>query len=212
MAAKPHRDFGVVVHCPPTTPYGSHGEASSMAQAEGSGRRIFLRAVCCILIAGIAAVIITGVVVLGVEIPDEAPKYSVAVTAVAGLDPARELTARSRPTLSPVLNVTVRIDNTRNAFQEACISDLGKEAAEVSYGDAFLGRGTVPQFCARRRRGGERVARAWGEDVVVPWFLRDELAAELAVGEATVDVQLMPSGINCRAKIGKGLSRCGVPE
>ncbi|CAL5031106.1 unnamed protein product [Urochloa decumbens] len=208
MAA--HGDFDhVVAHCPPTAAYdGSHGEASSTAKPEGSRRRISDRAFWSIAAALMVAIIVTGVT-LAVEIPDEFPKHSVAVTAVAGLDPARDLTARSRPMLSPVLNVTVHLDNTRNAFHEACITDQEKAAAEVSYGDAFLARGTVQQFCARRRRQGEGVVRAWGQDVVVPWFLRDELAAELAVGEATVVVQLMPWGTVCRAKIGGGLSRCG---
>jgi hypothetical protein len=44
---------------------------------------------------------------------------------------------------------------------------------------------------------------------VVPWFLWDELTAELAVGEATVDVQLMSRlGIKCKAEIGGSLSPC----
>jgi hypothetical protein len=42
----------------------------------------------------------------------------------------------------------------------------------------------VPAFCARRRREAEgAVARAWGQELVVPWFLRDELAGGLAADQ-----------------------------
>jgi hypothetical protein len=108
------------------------------------------------------------------------PKYSVAVAAVAGVDPVRDLSERGRPALSPVLNVTFHIDNTRSLEDRDCVRDLS--SATVTYGDAFLGKGTVPPFCARPREVAEGVARAWGEDVVVPWFLRDQLAGELAGG------------------------------
>jgi hypothetical protein len=40
------------------------------------------------------------------------PRYSVAV---AGLDPGRDLSARGRPTVSPVFNVTAHADNTGSA-------------------------------------------------------------------------------------------------
>ncbi|KAL6652417.1 hypothetical protein ACP70R_011342 [Stipagrostis hirtigluma subsp. patula] len=150
------------------------------------------------------------------------PTYSVAVAAVAGLDPARDLSpAGGRPTLSPVFNVTVHIYNVRNSQESACLPSLS--TAVVSYGDAFLGRGTVPAFCAGKRKEDERVARAWGEGVVVPRFLRDQLAGELAVGEAAVDVQVrMPSDcvsalcsddmLVCRAKIGGGLAPCELRD
>ncbi|KAG2568749.1 hypothetical protein PVAP13_7NG347200 [Panicum virgatum] len=210
MVAKPHGDdCVVVVGCPPTTAYGgSHGREASTAQEEGSscGRRTVLAWI-------FAAVAITAFVLLAVflsrKFPDGQPRYSVAVAAVAGLDPARDLSARGRLTISPVFNVTVHVDNTRSAVNEACVEELA--TAVVSYGDAFLGRGTVPAFCAPRRRRAEAVARAWGQEVAVPWFLRDELAAGLAAGEATVDVKLaVPWVIVCKAKVGGGLSRCGV--
>ncbi|CAL5068811.1 unnamed protein product [Urochloa decumbens] len=186
------------------------------AQAQGScDRRQALIAALWIFAAAVA---IAAWVVLGIfmsnKFPAEAPKYSVAVAAVAGLDPALDLSARGRPMLSPVFNVTVHIDNTRNAFHRTCVPDL--LAAEVSYGDAFLGRGTLPKICAGTRRQAEGVVRAWGQDLVVPWFLRDQLAGELAAGEAEVDVHLMrphrSSLLVCKAKIGGGLSRCREPE
>ncbi|KAL6651022.1 hypothetical protein ACP70R_009947 [Stipagrostis hirtigluma subsp. patula] len=169
-----------------------------------------------------AAVAVFGIVLLVVflvrRFPHEGPVYSVSVTAVAGLDPAREVASASgRPALSPVLNLTVHINNARDAFGSACVPSLSTAAAV--YGDAFLGRGSVPAFCAHPRRESEAVARVWGQDLVVPGFLRDQLAGELAVGEAAVDVKVtMPTDhemnmygdkmLVCKVKIGGGLSPC----
>ncbi|KAK3142113.1 hypothetical protein QOZ80_4BG0342390 [Eleusine coracana subsp. coracana] len=149
------------------------------------------RGVYCVLFV-IAAVII-GFICLGVYVdhlfPTKDPVYSVAVASVSGLDPARDLSsAGDRPTLSPVLNLTVHVNNVHNSAVKACVPILS--TAKVSYGDAFLAKGSVPEFCAGTRRESELVARVWGQDVVVPRFLRDQLAAKLAVGDAVVDVQV----------------------
>ncbi|KAL6613925.1 hypothetical protein ACP70R_036195 [Stipagrostis hirtigluma subsp. patula] len=143
---------------------------------------------CCYLICA-AIVLIPAIVCLSVFVfASKGPAYSVAVSGVAGLDPAADLTAAGRPTLSPVFNVTVRIDNARDRTSSACVGRLSTVA--VSYGDALLGKGSVPEFCAKERKVQERGARAWGQDVVLPRFLRDQLAGELAVGEAAVDVKV----------------------
>jgi hypothetical protein len=91
-------------------------------------------------------------------------------------------------TLSPVFNLTVRIDNSGYAWYRACVGELS--TAVVSYGDAFLGKGSVPPFCAEENEVQERVATAWGEDVVLPRFLRERLSGELERGEASLDVQV----------------------
>ncbi|OEL13296.1 hypothetical protein BAE44_0025686, partial [Dichanthelium oligosanthes] len=63
----------------------------------------------------------------------------------------------------------------------------------------------------------ERGATAWGQDVVVPRFLRERLAGELERGEGEVDVQVTTPGqchtcgdtvLVCKAKIGGGPSPC----
>ncbi|XP_066353926.1 uncharacterized protein [Miscanthus floridulus] len=151
------------------------------------------------------------------------PVFTVAITGVTGLDPARDvdpppsLAAGSSPPppttpLSPVFNLTFQIDNTRNAYYKACFPGVSR--ADVSYGDAFLAGGSVPPFCAgEKRRSDPVMARAWGENVAVPRFLRDQLAA----GDASVDVKVtMPtySGkawcggavLSCKPKIGGGTS------
>ena len=132
--------------------------------------------------------------------------YTVAITGAAGLE------GLDRPTLSPVFNLTVRIDNTGNKLEEACVGSFS--GAAVSYGDALLARGSVPPFCAGEEQESERAATAWGLDVVVPRFLRERLAGELRRGEGEVDVQVTtPAGSShydtvlvCKVKIGGGPS------
>lgn len=93
------------------------------------------------------------------KFPVEDPRYSVSVTAVAGLD-----ALSSAPTISPVLNVTVHMDNTRDSGNGHCVPDLS--TAEVSYGDAFLAKGTLPKICAGKRREAEGVGTGRGGAVV----------------------------------------------
>ncbi|CAD6263118.1 unnamed protein product [Miscanthus lutarioriparius] len=125
------------------------------------------------------------------------PYYMVSITGVDGLN-QEATTSGGVPTttLSPVFNLTVRIDSSGYAWYRACVGELS--SAVVSYGDAFLGKGSVPPFCAGEARGAavqEREATAWGEDVVLPRFLRERLSAELERGEASLDVQVtMPAG------------------
>ncbi|KAJ1271127.1 hypothetical protein BS78_06G105000 [Paspalum vaginatum] len=143
------------------------------------------------------------------------PSYSVAIAGVAGLDAAADLSS-ARPTLSPVFNLTFRINNGRNRLSTACVSGLS--TAAVSYEDQFLGRGTVPQFCAKENKVRERGVRAWGHDLDVPPFLRDQLAGELAAGEAYVDVKITTPAecfvcsdtvlVCSKAKIGGGPTPC----
>jgi hypothetical protein len=117
------------------------------------------------------------------------PDYMVSITGVDGLK-QEATTSGGVPTttLSPVFNLTVRIDNSGYAWYRACVGELS--TAVVSYGDAFLGKGSVPPFCAEENEVQERVATAWGEDVVLPRFLRERLSGELERGEASLDVQV----------------------
>ncbi|KAF8702983.1 hypothetical protein HU200_032487 [Digitaria exilis] len=158
-------------------------------------------------------------VLLGVS---KGATYSVTVTGVAGLDPAADLLSASRPTLSPVFNLTVRIDNAREKFSTHCLGSFA--AAAVTYGDAFLGKGSVPEFCAGKGKVRERGARAWGHGVDLPRFLRDQMAGEIAAGEAAVDVEVTVPDQECyhhcfdtvltcsQAKIGGGPAPCTVHQ
>jgi hypothetical protein len=141
-------------------------------------------------------------------------EYSISITGVAGLD-ADGVAGDRHPTLSPVFNLTLRVSNTRNKHYQACVPLTS--TASLSYGDAFLGKGSVGPFCAEPKGEQEGRATAWGQDVAVPRFLRDQLAGELQRGDAAVDVELkMPSWRNtdvscfdkvllCKAKIRGGL-------
>ncbi|CAL5031116.1 unnamed protein product [Urochloa decumbens] len=171
--------------------------------------------ICSVIRAILLAAFVVGLLVfLGILITRSAtskgPKYTVAITGAAGLDALAALDRR--PTLSPVFNLTVRINNARDKVDTAC---LGKfSTAAVSYGDAFLARGSVPAFCAGEEQESERDATAWGQDVVVPRFLRERLAGELERGEGEVDVQVRtPDGrydwvLVCKAKIGGDPAPC----
>ncbi|XBJ03082.1 hypothetical protein VPH35_022323 [Triticum aestivum] len=142
-------------------------------------------------------------------VSSRSPEYTVAITSVDGLDPARDLHG-DRLALRPVFGITVRADNTRDKVLRACV---GVDSfAVASYGDVLLGRGSV-------------AATAWGMDVRLPRFLRDRLAGELERGQVVVDVAVRsPRGdgcfvngcldkvIVCKAKIGGGPSRCFVTE
>ena len=148
--------------------------------------------------AAVAMLMVAGFVWLMVHIarlpPMRHPDYMVSITGVDGLNLGA--TSGGVPTtLSPVFNLTVRIDNPGNVnpWDSACV--WGLPTAVVSYGDAFLGRGSVPPFCAEENEVQERMATAWGEDVVLPRFLQERLSAELERGEASLDVQVtMPAG------------------
>ncbi|CAM0903870.1 unnamed protein product [Alopecurus aequalis] len=141
------------------------------------------------------------------------PQYSMAITGVAGLD-LDDVAGDRHATLSPVFNLTLRVSNTQDKRYRACVPELSM--ASVSYGDAVLGKGSVGPFCAEAKGENEGRARAWGQDVALPRFLRDQLAGELRRGDAAVDVMVkMPSWCNmmacfdtvlrCKAKIRGGL-------
>ncbi|TVU15308.1 hypothetical protein EJB05_38822, partial [Eragrostis curvula] len=140
-------------------------------------------------------------------------EYTVTITGVDGLD---QLAAGDeQPMLSPVLNLTFHIDNSGNRVRGACVS--GPSTAVVSYGDAFLGKGTVPEFCADTKQENWGSVTAWGHNVEVPRFLWERLSSELERGVAAVDVEVtMPARclkcgnvvLRCEAKIGGGACDC----
>jgi hypothetical protein len=141
------------------------------------------------------------------------PEYKVTITGVSGLDLAA---GDDRRTLSPVFELTVHINNP-DKVSNGCVH--GQSTAVVSYGDAILGKGSVPPFCAKENQESERSATAWGQDVVVPTFLRERLAGELERGEATLDVQVTMPGdcyrcldwvLVCKARIGGPPAPCRV--
>jgi len=143
---------------------GAQQQEPSRAEAISIGIVIFFMA------AGLVALFVALAVDLARTAGSTDPVYTVAITGAAGLD---------RPTLSPVFNLTVRIDNTGNKLEEACVGSFS--AAAVSYGDALLTRGSVPptRRFALGEQESERAATAWGLDVVV--WLAEELDLDVQV-------------------------------
>ena len=129
-----------------------------------------LAASCCVAMAAVIAGLVCLFVLLGTS---KDAKYSVTVTGAAGLDPVADLSSAARPRLSPVFNLTVRIDNAREGFSSACVAKFA--VATVSYADAPLARGSVPQICARKTKVRERAVKAWGDGVALPRFLRGQM-------------------------------------
>ncbi|RLM65847.1 hypothetical protein C2845_PM16G11260 [Panicum miliaceum] len=180
---------------------GAQVEKPSRAEA------IFMGIVFLLMAAGLVTSIIAFTMAMSRAAASPGPVYTVAIIGAAGLEDL------DRPTLSPVFNLTVRINNTGNKLEE-CLGSFS--AAAVSYGDAFLARGSVPPFCAGKEHESVRDATAWGQDVVVPRFLRERLAGELGRGEGEVDVQVTtPAGLYCydtvlvcKVKIGGGPCPC----
>jgi hypothetical protein len=152
---------------------------------------LFMGFLACLLFALVAGVI--GLIVYGLwlELSSGRTEYTVTLAGVEGLDAAALRARRSEP-LSPVFDVAVRIDNSRYKGGKRCV---GKHSsAVVSYRDAVLGRGTVPEFCAKALGLGETEATAWAMDVRMPRFLRTRLARELESGEAVLDVAVRAPG------------------
>jgi len=179
--------------------------------------------------AVITVAVVTGIYFLATFLDRQFPDtvFTVAITGVTGLDLARDVDLPTTPpagvdysssppraptaALSPVFNLTFQIDNTRNAYHDSCVPGLSR--ADVSYGGALLAGGSVPPLCAGERRSDRVAARASGENVAVPRFLRDQLA----VGDASVDIKVtMPTYcqygscggavLSCKPKIGGGTS------
>ncbi|KAK1684131.1 hypothetical protein QYE76_044979 [Lolium multiflorum] len=153
---------------------------------------VFLRTSIFLLAAAVACGIGFLFYVAWLGITSGNTEYTVTITGVDGLDAAALRQRGDLAALSPVLDIAVRIDNTLNKAGNQC---FGKHAsAVVSYRDAVLGKGTVPEFCAQTLGVGETTATAWAMDAQMPRFLRDRLAGEMERGEAVLDVAVRAPG------------------
>jgi hypothetical protein len=159
-----------------------------------------------LLCVGVIAYIAYGIATNG------AVEYSVAITGVDGLDPSIDLKSDLRTTLSPVFNLTIYIKEFDQMIVAECIGGHSTELT-VTYRDAFLGKGAVPMFCVPVMHDDGVATKAWGVDVVVPRFLRDQLAGELERAEAVLDVVVSDRRFGnqmlaCKAKIGGDRCPC----
>ncbi|KAG0524876.1 hypothetical protein BDA96_06G005800 [Sorghum bicolor] len=117
-------------------------------------------------------------------------EYTVAIAAVSGLNPAKDLHAGL---LDPAFNLTLRVASPRTAKGRECVNP--GTAVEVSYprSGVPLATGTAPAFCVdvgERREEGSMIA--WGDGVRLPELVLDSLAADMLRGAAEFGVRLTP--------------------
>ncbi|CAL4886665.1 unnamed protein product [Urochloa decumbens] len=119
------------------------------------------------------------------------PDYSIAITAVSGLDPATDLQKNHLGLLNPAFNLTVGVAS-RSRVYGACIGPHTAVKVSYSYLRLPLASGTAPAICVGPlESSGPRPVAARGRDVAVPGFLVDTLAEEMRSGEAMFQVQLI---------------------
>ncbi|XBI44497.1 hypothetical protein VPH35_109121 [Triticum aestivum] len=139
------------------------------------------------------------------------PVYTVTIDSIGGL--AADL---AKP-VSPEFKLTFRIDE-RTGRHTACI---GRRAAvTLDYQGAVLARGPAPELCVDEDTGtAESPVAAWGTDIKIPAFMRDQLREELWRGEAAFGVSVrVPSKTNagpdtlfqCRGKLGEESAPCSM--
>ena len=155
------------------------------ARDEISWNNVFIKSLICLILALVACVVGYLGYLGWLQLSSGNTEYTVTITGVDGLDRAALEHRSGQAALSPVFDIAVSIDNTRYKADRRCIGL--HSSAVVSYGDAVLGKGTVPQFCAKALGLGETTATAWAMDVRMPRFLRSRLAGELERGEAVLD-------------------------
>lgn len=107
----------------------------------------------------IAVLVVVGVLVLCALEASKAPRLSVAVATVSGLDPATDL---ARPAMDPQFNLTLRVAS-RSLLSRACVG-VSSTAVAVSYHGVRLASAPVaPRVCAARRKSADAGPFvAWG--------------------------------------------------
>uniref|UniRef100_A0A0D9W6Z3 Late embryogenesis abundant protein LEA-2 subgroup domain-containing protein n=1 Tax=Leersia perrieri TaxID=77586 RepID=A0A0D9W6Z3_9ORYZ len=139
--------------------------------------------------------------------------YSAAVTKVDGLH-GYLFRGRSYDSYEPVFYLTIHMKVPGGGENDVCIGGRSA-AAVVSYGDVFLGKGSVPRLCVEPHQEGAVAVMAWGIDVRIPQVMKSRLNGDLKRGETELDVAVpMRSGevLVCKAKIGGGPFPCTLEE
>ncbi|KAF0920948.1 hypothetical protein E2562_037796 [Oryza meyeriana var. granulata] len=111
------------------------------------------------------------------------PNFTVEVMGVEGLDPLRS------PVMSPRLNLTVHVDNSRQIRQDC----RGKSTVTVSYHNIEIAWAKVPAFCVGRWSTIRLDVPLSRQDVLLPQQLREEIVSDLRVGELELEVEMLPS-------------------
>lgn len=173
---------------------------------------------CLTVLLVVLLLLIVGGVVFFVVDSNTRPRYSVAIDAVSGLDPAATGDDGRGPTLDPVFDLTVSISPRSRVRGTDCYEP--GTTVEVNYHGVLLASGPVEQLCARATKTGRGRAVAWGTGVRLPGFVLDALVSDVRRGgvEATgfdVTVKIPSTGggdrsspagtlVSCRARGGPG--------
>lgn len=169
---------------------------------------------CLTVLLVVLLLLIVGGVVFFVVDSNTRPRYSVAIDAVSGLDPAATGDDGRGPTLDPVFDLTVSISPRSRVRGTDCYEP--GTTVEVNYHGVLLASGPVEQLCARATKTGRGRAVAWGTGVRLPGFVLDALVSDVRRGgvEATgfdVTVKIPSTGggdrsspagmlVSCRAR------------
>uniref|UniRef100_A0A453JNI5 Late embryogenesis abundant protein LEA-2 subgroup domain-containing protein n=3 Tax=Triticinae TaxID=1648030 RepID=A0A453JNI5_AEGTS len=136
--------------------------------------------------AAILAIILTlcvGGLILGLQKWDSSihldPSYSVRLTEVHGLDPARS------PVIRPDFNLELRVDN--KGVDRTCKEEI---TVTVFYGDMVVGWADVPDFCVGKQSSTDVNVKLSHTDVLLTDTLRRRLASELRSGELEFVVEM----------------------
>ncbi|KAE8789529.1 hypothetical protein D1007_36334 [Hordeum vulgare] len=146
------------------------------------------------------------------------PSFSVRLTEVHGLDPARS------PVIRPGFNLELHVDN--KGIDRTCKEEI---TVTVFYGDMVVGWADVPDFCVDKRSTADVNLKLSHADVLLTDTLRRRLASELRSEELEFDVEMrmvIPMGSDrecradyctsrqsfrwCRAKPGQGYAHCDL--
>ncbi|KAF8692867.1 hypothetical protein HU200_039224 [Digitaria exilis] len=118
------------------------------------------------------------------------PEYTVAITAVSGLDPSTDL-RQGHGVLSPAFNLAVAMASHSKLGSGGCIGPGTSIRVSYSHVHLPMASGRAPEMCvAPGQAAGPLQAVARGHDVAVPGYLVDSLAEDMRRGEAMFRVQL----------------------
>lgn len=131
---------------------GSAASSTTTMPADfGADQDRIRRLLRCFSGIAIAVLVVVAVLVLCALEASKAPRLSVAVAIVSGLDPATDL---ARPAVDPQFNLTLRVAS-RSLLSRACVG-VSSTAVAVSYHGVRLASAPVaPRVCAARRKSAD---------------------------------------------------------
>ncbi|KAJ1689922.1 hypothetical protein LUZ63_014077 [Rhynchospora breviuscula] len=143
---------------------------------------------CVIALVVILAPVLVGCMlgfILGVNPSDSDPQISLTVNEFTGLSQNK-----SSNTISPLFNFTVSLKVHKYARMIPLKFCYEQGIVTVLYQRTPLATGPLGSLCARKDERRESTVFAWGNQVEIPDFLRDQLFEEVRNGDVVVEVDL----------------------